>query len=213
MHFTIQWINREGINRVKSARVRALISLHSPTSAHSESSTHQGRTASTPAHHLLLVPSYTALPHSSSLSCDTIPPPVHRYATLRDWSLSFLTHPLRLWYCLRPRGLCLARSATSNFLVGESPTLFQSTACMVAGMCIMHFWLDVVCLSPCIINAQPWRSTLPLNPFNGKGGSQRFCQSLSTLQHCSERVRDFMVLILWIWLSRKLDSYRDFICA
>ena len=59
----------------------------------------------------------------------------------------------------------------------------------------MHFWLDVVCLSPCIINAQPWRSTLPLNPFNGKGGSQRFCQSLSTLQHCSERVRDFTLVI------------------
>ena len=82
------------------------------------------------AHHvstLLILHSSHSIRHSTTLP-------------LLDWSLPFLSLPLRFWFLGTTRST--ARPTISIVLVGESPTLRSQTS--VGSACIMHFWLDIV---------------------------------------------------------------------
>ena len=54
----------------------------------------------------------------------------------------------------------------------------------------MHFG-SMLSVFPCIINAQPWRSALPLIGLTAWADVRGLANSLFTPLHCSERVRDF----------------------
>ena len=54
----------------------------------------------------------------------------------------------------------------------------------------MHFG-SMLSVFPCIINAQPWRSALPLIGLTAWADVRGLDNSLFTPLHCSERVRDF----------------------
>ena len=79
--------------------------------------------------------------------------------------------------------------------MGASPTLCELTA--VTCVCIMHFG-SMLSVFPCIINAQPWRSALPLIGLTAWADVRGLANSLFTPLHCSERVQDFTATYVFV---------------
>ena len=162
----IRWINPVWINVLKSAGVRALDSLHHLTTLVRWRGTYRQYTDSPPAGRLA-----AHRPRSFLIS-------LRRYDTAHHyspsyWSLSFLTHPLRLWYVSGCVTLSVSLGPQHRWFSGCESHTMRVDCCH---LCVHHaFWLDVVCLS--VYHKRPALALRPtVNRINGLGGCQRFSQ-------------------------------------
>ena len=89
------------------------------------------------------------------------------------WSLSFLTHPLRLWYVSGCVTLSVSLGPQHRWFSGCESHTMRVDCCH---LCVHNaFWLDVVCLS--VYHKRPALALRPtVNRINGLGGCQRFSQ-------------------------------------